>query len=136
MAPGEKKTPRRRWEQRIAAAPLPWGRVTRIDDFVTRDCPCCVWCGREPWPVDRTADHLLPRSRGGHGGYENLVLACRSCNRNQKARAGVSYARARLAAGDKPRVTDLLEALDRLARSARREQRIYGERQRAALARV
>jgi 5-methylcytosine-specific restriction endonuclease McrA len=110
--------------------------VSRIDDIVTRDGPCCVWCGREPWPADRTADHVLPRSRGGHGGYENLVLACRSCNRNRRSRAVVSYTRAKLAAGDSPRVAALLEALDRLARSARREQRDYGERQRAALARV
>ena len=110
--------------------------MSRIDDIVTRDGPCCVWCGGEPWPSDRTADHLLPRSRGGHGGYENLVLACRTCNRNRRSRAVVSYARARLAAGDTPRVNALLEALDRLARSARSEQRAYGERQRAALARV
>jgi 5-methylcytosine-specific restriction endonuclease McrA len=110
--------------------------VSRIEDIVTRDGPCCVWCGREVWPRDRTADHLLPRSRGGRGGYENLVLACRPCNRNRRSQAVASYVRAKLAAGAKPRMTALLEALDRLARSARREQRVYGERQRAALARV
>ena len=31
-----------------------------------------------------SVDHLLPRSRGGHNGQENLVPACKFCNEARK----------------------------------------------------
>lgn len=41
------------------------------------DQPLCAYCG------ERTScglDHILPKSRGGGDGSENLVAACRKCN--------------------------------------------------------
>lgn len=31
-------------------------------------------------------DHVIPESRGGSGDVDNLVLACRTCNRKKGAR--------------------------------------------------
>ena len=42
----------------------------------------CVYCGD---PSADTADHLIPRIRGGSDAGENLVLACRSCNSSKGA---------------------------------------------------
>lgn len=41
--------------------------------------PACAYCGAEPQEVD----HATPLARGGAGGLENLVLACRHCNRSK-----------------------------------------------------
>ncbi|MGH3499329.1 MAG: HNH endonuclease [Nocardioidaceae bacterium] len=38
--------------------------------------PACYWCG-EP---ATTADHLVPRSHGGHNDLSNYVPACKPCN--------------------------------------------------------
>jgi 5-methylcytosine-specific restriction endonuclease McrA len=43
----------------------------------------CFYCGvvfAADGPHARTADHRVPRSRGGHDGLANLVFACRACN--------------------------------------------------------
>ncbi|MGH9002434.1 MAG: HNH endonuclease [Acidimicrobiia bacterium] len=48
----------------------------------------CYWCGQPPRLDDPlTADHLLPRARGGTSDEDNLVPAHRSCN---SARGGGS----------------------------------------------
>lgn len=39
--------------------------------------PSCEYCDE---PFATTADHILPRSRGGGNEPENLAAACRSCN--------------------------------------------------------
>jgi 5-methylcytosine-specific restriction endonuclease McrA len=110
--------------------------VTAFERIAERDGPRCVWCGREPWPRDRTLDHVLPASRGGTRADENLVLACRRCNRDRRSRAAASYARERLRAGARPRLEVLHRAIDRLAASPRAAHRAYAARQAAHLARV
>lgn len=41
---------------------------------------CCWWC-RQYIPIDKlTIEHVLPKSRGGSNSFENLKLACFSCN--------------------------------------------------------
>lgn len=51
---------------------------------------CCYYCTRDVWrpreqhcsshhELRATADHKIPRSRGGRG-ENNLVLACHACN--------------------------------------------------------
>lgn len=66
---------------------------------VARDGTRCVFCGVEtlvrnspawraavhPDPMERTVDHIVPRSKGGKDVLENLRLCCRGCN----ARRGV-----------------------------------------------
>jgi HNH endonuclease len=104
-----------------------------LGDLIARDDPACVWCGRELWRSDLTAEHLLPRSRGGHGTLENLTVACRRCNRARGTRSVTAYVRARRQAGAAPRIDTLLGALARLAASPRRPHAAYGARQLALL---
>lgn len=49
---------------------------TRFNVFL-RDRFSCQYCGSRE---DLTFDHLLPRSRGGHTTWENVVTACSNCN--------------------------------------------------------
>lgn len=44
----------------------------------------CAYCNR---PMDRlTADHIIPLTRGGTNGIENIVPACHSCNSSKNAK--------------------------------------------------
>lgn len=45
-----------------------------------RDDHRCAYCGK----TASTVDHILPRSRGGHDTWENLVACCLRCN-NEKS---------------------------------------------------
>ncbi|MCS6868523.1 MAG: HNH endonuclease [Thermus sp.] len=47
-------------------------------NVLRRDRYTCQYCGRQGGEL--TVDHVLPRSRGGKGTWENLVAACRPCN--------------------------------------------------------
>jgi 5-methylcytosine-specific restriction endonuclease McrA len=49
---------------------------TRFNVFL-RDRFKCQYCGS---PEDLTFDHLVPRSRGGHTTWSNVVTACAPCN--------------------------------------------------------
>ena len=40
----------------------------------------CAYCGWKLSDEDYTADHIIPRSRGGNNAIENLLPSCRSCN--------------------------------------------------------
>lgn len=44
--------------------------------LLARDRHRCAYCGR----AADTIDHVVPRSRGGHHVWENVVAACRPCN--------------------------------------------------------
>lgn len=46
----------------------------------------CHYCERTLTSQQKTADHVLPRSRGGRHVRENIVIACRSCNCSKSAR--------------------------------------------------
>jgi hypothetical protein len=95
-----------------------------------------MWCGREPWPADLTAEHILPRARNGRGVPENLAVACRACNRRRRTRSVVAYVRAEQAAGNEPRIDLVRGALERLTRSESREHAAYAVRQLALLNRL
>jgi len=47
---------------------------------LARDHYTCQYCGRQPARKDLTVDHVIPRSRGGHTCWENVVTACERCN--------------------------------------------------------
>ncbi len=49
---------------------------TRFNVFL-RDRFECQYCGSEE---ELTFDHVVPRSRGGHTTWENVVAACSPCN--------------------------------------------------------
>jgi hypothetical protein len=107
-----------------------------ITDLISRDGARCVWCGREPWRTDLTAEHLVPRSRGGRTSAENLTVACRACNRRRGTRPVVAHVRSLLDEGGRPSAELLLAGLARLAESDRRDLAAYGARQHALLARL
>lgn len=52
---------------------------TRFEVF-KRDCFTCQYCGRRPPQVLLEVDHVIPVSKGGGNGEENLVTACADCN--------------------------------------------------------
>lgn len=43
----------------------------------------CVYCLRRSGGQDKTVDHLIPLSSGGPTNLQNLVAACRGCNRRR-----------------------------------------------------
>lgn len=54
-------------------------KLTRRNLFF-RDNNTCQYCGRRFRNSDLNIDHVVPRSRGGHDSWENLVCACVPCN--------------------------------------------------------
>jgi hypothetical protein len=47
-------------------------------NILLRDDETCQYCGKRSREL--TLDHIIPRSRGGTGTWENLVASCKSCN--------------------------------------------------------
>jgi hypothetical protein len=107
-----------------------------LDALIERDGAHCVWCGRAPWRADLTAEHIVPRSRGGRSSPENLTIACRACDKRRGTKPVVSFVRALLNEGIMPRSESLLVGLGRLAASDRRDLAAYGTRQLALLERL
>ena len=58
-------------------------RLSRRNVF-KRDAHTCAYCGRRS--SDLTLDHVIPRSRGGHNTWDNLVSACQDCNHRKADR--------------------------------------------------
>lgn len=54
-------------------------KVKRRLNLIEKD-PHCHYCRREVDFYNSTLDHLIPRSKGGTGRLENLVLSCYICN--------------------------------------------------------
>lgn len=55
-------------------------------NLFARDKHVCQYCGRRFPGVELTIDHVIPRSRGGADSWENLVIACASCNLKKRDR--------------------------------------------------
>lgn len=45
--------------------------------------PVCYWCGIAVSRKDAILDHKIPLDKGGSNGYDNLVLACASCDKKK-----------------------------------------------------
>lgn len=62
-----------------------------------RDAFTCQYCGQTPGKHELTVDHVVPRSRGGGHGWENLATACKGCNHRKgnlsPSEAGMKLAR-------------------------------------------
>lgn len=56
-----------------------------------RDDWRCGYCGTREGPHE--IDHMTPLSRGGSNHDDNLVLACRKCNRSKGTRTAEEFAR-------------------------------------------
>ena len=79
---------------RSATDTYPWPHVIRLVTYVrvsravqrkisrralfARDGWRCVYCGDRNGRL--TLDHVVPRSRGGHSVWENVVTSCAPCN--------------------------------------------------------
>ena len=107
-----------------------------LDALIERDGAVCVWCGRAPWRTDLTAEHIVPRARGGRTSPENLTVACRVCNKRRGTKPVVAFVRSLLDEGVPVRSESLLVGLGRLASSDRRDLAAYGTRQLALLERL
>lgn len=63
---------------------LPHRRVPATRAAVMlRDAFTCQYCGESPGRYQLTVDHVVPRSRGGKQGWDNLVTACKRCNQKK-----------------------------------------------------
>ena len=55
-------------------------KITRRAVFA-RDRWTCQYCGQERGNL--TVDHVIPRSKGGGSGWDNIVTCCAPCNRRK-----------------------------------------------------
>jgi 5-methylcytosine-specific restriction endonuclease McrA len=53
-------------------------------NIYARDNHSCAYCGA--YDVELTLDHVVPESRGGKKSWDNIVAACRECNKTKGAR--------------------------------------------------
>ena len=60
--------------------------VLNRKNLFERDRNTCQYCGRRIARELLTIDHVTPRSRGGKNTWENLVLACITCNKKKQNR--------------------------------------------------
>ncbi len=55
-------------------------RALSRKNILLRDHNTCQFCGHVFAAADLTLDHVVPRSRGGHSSWDNLVACCYRCN--------------------------------------------------------
>ena len=53
-------------------------------NLMIRDNHTCQYCGRRVQPL--TIDHVIPKHYGGKDSWDNLVVACHSCNHRKANR--------------------------------------------------
>jgi len=51
-----------------------------------RDNFTCQYCGAQAPSVKLHVDHVVPVARGGRNDYDNLLVACESCNQGKSAK--------------------------------------------------
>lgn len=61
---------------------VPLSQKVRFEVF-KRDLFICQYCGRKAPDVILEVDHINPVAKGGDNSIENLVTACRDCNRGK-----------------------------------------------------
>jgi 5-methylcytosine-specific restriction endonuclease McrA len=55
-------------------------RALSRKNILLRDRYTCQFCGRVLPAHELTIDHVIPRSRGGHADWDNVVASCQKCN--------------------------------------------------------
>lgn len=55
-------------------------RALSRKNILLRDRYTCQFCGEVLPAGELTLDHVIPRSRGGHTDWDNLVACCHPCN--------------------------------------------------------
>ena len=66
---------RNRTKREIRAQIETW----RLQDWLARGCRC-AWCGKPIAAEEVTADHRVPRMKGGRHTARNIVASCEPCN--------------------------------------------------------
>jgi len=61
-------------------------RALSRKNILLRDRNICQFCGHHFPSSELTLDHVMPRSRGGHSSWENLVACCYDCNNRKGSR--------------------------------------------------
>lgn len=74
------------WKQESTRPAIPTDVINHV---LSRDGQACVYCGASSRPFE--LDHVVPWSRGGQHTADNLVLACRPCNRSKGARTAEEW---------------------------------------------
>jgi DNA-directed RNA polymerase subunit RPC12/RpoP len=100
-----------------------------LQDLIQKYNYQCVWCGRKLWEQQLTIEHLCPRSKGGKGDQQNLLLSCEQCNSQRKSKSAVSFAKQQKQKGFNPQWSVLQTALQKLTTSDNRKQREWAEKQ-------
>ncbi len=59
--------------------PMPRVKFTRRNIYAHYRNICC-YCAEKFSTRELNLDHVLPRSRGGHASWKNMVVSCRPCN--------------------------------------------------------
>lgn len=62
-------------------------------EILQRDGFRCQFCGKQVPETELEVDHIHPRSQGGKDSKDNLVAACRDCNRGKSDRPVDLWAR-------------------------------------------
>ena len=72
-------------------------RALSLKNILMRDRYTCQYCHKVLPAGELTLDHVIPRSRAGDSGWENLVACCHQCNNRKGNRtpdeAGMKLAR-------------------------------------------
>jgi 5-methylcytosine-specific restriction endonuclease McrA len=53
-------------------------------NILVRDENKCQYCANRFREADLTIDHVIPRSKGGQSGWNNVVAACKPCNQKKR----------------------------------------------------
>lgn len=66
--------------------------VKRLRAELLAEDPHCRYCGCPLSHSQASAEHRVPRSRGGATTRENITLSCRRCNRWKGSRTPAEFA--------------------------------------------
>lgn len=75
----------------------------------------CAYCGADV-RTGATMEHVIPRARGGRCVWANLVIACRGCNMERRARDAMAFWHARNAPRP-PKISTAMEAIYQRAKA-------------------
>tara|TARA_R110000824_G_scaffold48543_1_gene137033 strand:- start:365 stop:865 length:501 start_codon:yes stop_codon:yes gene_type:complete len=53
-------------------------------NVLLRDENQCQYCAQSFREGELTLDHVIPRSKGGRGTWDNIVAACKGCNQKKR----------------------------------------------------
>lgn len=54
--------------------------LTKFMELYDKQNGLCALCKKKFQPSDMNRDHIIPKSKGGGGGFKNIQLTCFPCN--------------------------------------------------------